>query len=412
MVGRIVLRVLRILNIPTLVLQWLTPWALLFVVIGFWLDWDTGRSARVTDAWQLLTAEASGNSGKREALEYLHSEVQLSIPNPYGIAIFGWTVPIGIPPDASRPNAQTPAYWWKSDFDFVPFKRRVPLVGIDLRSKAIIEAVRSGGFPCGDDEMVSGAYLEGLALHVKRSELGYSERAVLIGAKLSCANLRFSNLSYANLNHSRLEGTRFSNATLSGVDFGFASLEGAAIEDSDFRFASFLYANLQRAQIIKTNLDEADFLGADLRRATIVGGSFKGAIFVAAKLRGVVFRGSDLSASDLEQREIDEACTDATTVLPRGRRRPPPCIFETDDRDILFGYERAKVDADGLPLRIPIDARGKDLSADYVTQETMVLVCVDRQTRLQPWVERSKPCRFDKDGKVMLGPDGLPLRIE
>lgn len=57
------------------------PWGILLAVVGlflslaaFCLDYSNRVDERTVRAWQLLTTKAPGNSGKREALEYLNRE--------------------------------------------------------------------------------------------------------------------------------------------------------------------------------------------------------------------------------------------------------------------------------------------------------------------------------------------------
>ena len=59
--------------------QHFEPWGILFAVLGlaisivaFWLDHEDRVEARTVNAWNLLTTQASGNSGKIAALEYLN----------------------------------------------------------------------------------------------------------------------------------------------------------------------------------------------------------------------------------------------------------------------------------------------------------------------------------------------------
>ena len=60
------------------------PWGILLAAVGlfmalitFWIDYSDRVEERTVRAWQLHTTRAPGNSGKREALEYLNRWVAL-----------------------------------------------------------------------------------------------------------------------------------------------------------------------------------------------------------------------------------------------------------------------------------------------------------------------------------------------
>ena len=148
-----------------------------------------------------------------------------------------------------------------------------------------------------------------------------------------------------------------------------ASLAGAAADKANFakieayrtsfagisaQGASFVGAEAPRADFSGANLTGADFgkaeLGrADFRKATITGGNFPLANLSRADFQGAVFRGPlnfdraflfltrieglDLSAAaSLSQWQVDLACGDANTKLPKGLKAPKtwPCKFTND----------------------------------------------------------------------------------
>lgn len=102
---RRVLRCLRgrsVLRCVDSFVRWVEPYSILAAVLGLFVSFLAFRSdledrmeERSVEAWQLLTTKASGNSGKREALEYLNKTrtplvgIDLSAPEKKQ---FGFTV--------------------------------------------------------------------------------------------------------------------------------------------------------------------------------------------------------------------------------------------------------------------------------------------------------------------------------
>lgn len=177
---------------------------LVFAVGLFLNELKERQEDRIVQAWQLITAPAPGNSGKREALEYLNSR--------------SLCLPIGL---------QLPIYGncWKE---------RVSLTGIDLSSQ------RHGG----------SVYLENINLE---------------GANLENANLSGTYLLAANLQRSRLTGTDLSNAQLTGVDFSQAhiveaDLTRAVLISTEFRGARIVMSNLTETFFTTARTREATLL--------------------------------------------------------------------------------------------------------------------------------------------------------
>jgi uncharacterized protein YjbI with pentapeptide repeats len=108
---------------------------------------------------------------------------------------------------------------------------------------------------------------------------------------LNCAHCEFAgaDLSRQCLTNGNLEGANFDHAVARAMCLGFANLAGATFRDTDLSGS-----NLEHAK-----LDNADFTGARLTVANI--------------------RGADFSrAKGLIQRQLDLACGDSATKLPRG----------------------------------------------------------------------------------------------
>ncbi|HEX7929798.1 MAG TPA: pentapeptide repeat-containing protein, partial [Sphingomicrobium sp.] len=74
---------------------------------------------------------------------------------------------------------------------------------------------------------------------------------------------------------------------------------GASLSNGGFSHASFRSSDLSNADLASSSFDGADFREADFSRTTL--------------------QGADLSnARNLTQRQLDDACGDARTRLPRG----------------------------------------------------------------------------------------------
>jgi uncharacterized protein YjbI with pentapeptide repeats len=101
-------------------------------------------------------------------------------------------------------------------------------------------------------------------------------------------------------------------------------LVDARLSGGDFRRARFREAVMNRVLATDGLFDQADFTDAilddgEFTRARLPAANFTGASMVATR-----FPGADLSgAVGLTQAQLDQACGDATTRLPRGLRIAP-----------------------------------------------------------------------------------------
>jgi len=87
--------------------------------------------------------------------------------------------------------------------------------------------------------------------------------------------------------------------------------------------ASFAGADLRDVNAYGGVFGGASFAGANLTNASFVGAYLVGARFAGANLSGVNFSGAELDrASGLTQGQLDRACGDQATRLPRGLRVP------------------------------------------------------------------------------------------
>ena len=186
----------------------------LLVAVGLFVyELRERQDERVARAWTLLTTPAPGNSGKREALEYLNSA--------HGCLPFGWNLP------------SFGSCW----------KERKSLTGIDLST-----AVHGGSVSLTGIELV-GADLRG-------SDLSGSN---FFGADLTGVNLFISNASRVN----------FNSATLRYTDLTAVDLSNSLMIAADLQGANFFRAKLVGTSLSRANLSNADMRNADLSNADL-----------------------------------------------------------------------------------------------------------------------------------------------
>ena len=100
------------------------------------------------------------------------------------------------------------------------------------------------------------------------------------------------------------------------------------LRQADLSLAVMNRANFSGADLRDVNayggvFGGASFAGANLTNATFVGTFLEGAGFRGANLSGANFSGAEMArATGLTQAQLDRACGDQATVLPRGLRIP------------------------------------------------------------------------------------------
>ena len=111
-----------------------------------------------------------------------------------------------------------------------------------------------------------------------------------------------------NLRHADLQGVSFVNSNLQGFN-----LKGANLQKANLSGARLQKANLDGASLVNAYLQFANLQGASFRNA-----NFRKAMLNAADLLGAKFQGADLSgARGLTQEQLDKACGDENTKLPK-----------------------------------------------------------------------------------------------
>jgi uncharacterized protein YjbI with pentapeptide repeats len=131
-------------------------------------------------------------------------------------------------------------------------------------------------------------------------------RADLSGANLLRANLRDANLRDANLFGAYLNPADLSDANLSGANLSRADLSGATLSGANLSGANLRGANLRDANQFAFGLKPADLSDANLSRADLSGANLP-------------------NVKNLTQTQLDDACGDANTKLPKGFEPLKPC---------------------------------------------------------------------------------------
>lgn len=113
----------------------------------------------------------------------------------------------------------------------------------------------------------------------------------------------------------------FANRDLKGRNFAKARLRQADFSAAVMNRTSFAGGDLRDVNAYGAVMSGANFAGADLTNATFVGAYLEGANFSGAKLAGANFSGAEMGrAVGLTQAQLNAACGDASTELPRGLR--------------------------------------------------------------------------------------------
>lgn len=131
---------------------------------------------------------------------------------------------------------------------------------------------------------------------------------VLKGAPCRACDLFQQDFSYQEVHNRDFSGSRLRQA-----DFSAATFDGS----------KFAKANLSILEAYGARFTRADFAGADLSEASFVGAWLGGANLTGARLASANFSGAYLrTAKGLSQAQLNTACGDAETELPKGLKIP------------------------------------------------------------------------------------------
>ena len=127
--------------------------------------------------------------------------------------------------------------------------------------------------------------------------------------------------SGASCPHCNLFQADFSNLEMKDRNFAGARLRQADFSAAVMNHTTFAGGDLRDLNAYGAVLSGASFAGANLTNASFVGAYLEGANFRGATLAGVNFSGAEMArAVGLTQRQLDGACGDEATTLPRGLR--------------------------------------------------------------------------------------------
>jgi uncharacterized protein YjbI with pentapeptide repeats len=125
----------------------------------------------------------------------------------------------------------------------------------------------------------------------------------------------------ASCPHCNLFQADFSNLQLKGRDFAGARLRQADMSASVMNHTTMAGADLRDVNAYGAVFTGTNFSGANLTNASFVGTYLEGANFRGATLDGVNFSGAEMDrAVGLTQAQLNSACGDESTTLPRGLR--------------------------------------------------------------------------------------------
>ena len=229
----------------TRILQTLSSFLLIITLISFYLDYGNRQEerearshSRKISAWQTITSKVLGNSGKKEALEYLNS--------------------IKEPLD-------------EIDLSSKKDTRGVYLKSIDLSGASLRKINLAWGYL--PEANLAGADLLG---------------AHLVWANMSKTNLAEADLRNANLFKTDLRKANLSKAKILWADLTKANLQYADLNKSNLNGARMFSINLRDANLSEANLGHTDLRKALLGRANLLNTDLRGANLLQAELLNTI----------------------------------------------------------------------------------------------------------------------------
>jgi uncharacterized protein YjbI with pentapeptide repeats len=145
------------------------------------------------------------------------------------------------------------------------------------------------------------------ALPAQAQNAGQIDRA---RAGASCPGC---NLFQADFGGLEMRGRNYAGARLRQADLSLSVMNRAAFTGADLRDVEAYGAVFTGSSFARANLANASFVGTFLQ----------GADFRGSNLQGTNFSGADMTrAVGLTQAQLDRACGDEATLLPRGLRIP------------------------------------------------------------------------------------------
>ena len=128
-------------------------------------------------------------------------------------------------------------------------------------------------------------------------------------------------------------GSSCAGCNLFQGDFSGVEARGLNLSGSRLRQADLSLSVMNRTRFSNTDMRDVEayggvFSGSNFSRANLTNASFVGAYLEGASFSGATLSGTNLSgaqlarATGLTQGQLNQACGDGSTVLPRGLRIP------------------------------------------------------------------------------------------
>jgi len=206
-----------------------------------------------------------------------------------------------------------------------------------LRVKSIIPALLFLGVVFGPLDSIRRPFQLTLA-NLQRTDLSHID---LLGADLDRADLREANLGEsllegAYLSEANLEGANMVAVDLSGANLWKANLKDVRLQNANLEGAFLAEANLEGSYLWITNLSNAVLNNANLKDTYLGGANLQDADLEGVNLEGAKLVDVDYSGADfrevtgLTQEQLDTACGNAETQLPKGLT-VKPCVERIED---------------------------------------------------------------------------------
>jgi uncharacterized protein YjbI with pentapeptide repeats len=295
--------------------------------------------------WEIVARPAPGNSGKTQALEYLHRQ---------GVPLHG--INLSCERNAGEWKARKTAHHQFDVQDCIGgvYLKHAELPGANLRTANLRGVAMDGAKIKGTD--LGAANLRGASLAGADLRSASLVGATANAADLTAVNMEATTLDKADLFGSALAGANLKAAKARGTNLGNAGLAGSDVQGADLTGARLGYADLRAANLTNTDLRGADLGKTRLDFANVSGTNFAG----AKKLTP-------------EQLETSWAWKDAPpTGLPEGVSVERQCDPGTGD-DRRAAYTQALDAGEASFANLKHCGPGQDLKSDTLPEDLRAL---------------------------------------
>lgn len=256
-------------------------------------DIEDRHRQRIAQSWDSVTRAAPGNSGKGPALEFLNNNdiplvgIDLSSIKNHGQNYLA---------EVNLPNANL---------------QNASLAGADLRGANLSKSNLK-------DADLSAAELREADLSNAQLQESDLSHANLVGTNMAGAILWRANLEEAVLIDAFLSNAKLENADLSNAELTGADLHGADLTEANFTESDLWNTQLVDANFTDANLSLAKLSGADFKGARLQNTDLSGAELVDEGFQTGITPWPIVKAINLSQVQLNEACGDKNTRLPKG----------------------------------------------------------------------------------------------